>query len=124
MGYKRPGPNFILSGPLLLLMRRKRQNVGRANTLAGRKGIMAFDIARVRSGIGIRLRRPSLFCNELSSRYNFTKIVVGTVHLKLSPIGSGGARFSARLRSDANVRGSTETQVGLDLALGLCGGSP
>ena len=33
-----PGPNFILSGPLLLLMRRKRQNVGRANTLAGRKG--------------------------------------------------------------------------------------
>ncbi len=52
-------------------MRRKRQNVGRANTLAGRKGIMAVDIARVRSGIGIRLRRPSLFCKKLSIRYHF-----------------------------------------------------
>ncbi len=55
-------------------MRRKRQNVGRANTLAGRKGgtgITAVDIARVRSGIGIRLRRPSLFCKKLSIRYHF-----------------------------------------------------
>ncbi len=80
MGYGRPEANFIFWGALsrehaakepVLDPKVDRAEAPRRAEKAWRAGVMAVDIARVRSGIGIRLRRPSLFCKKLSIRYHF-----------------------------------------------------
>ncbi len=73
-----PGANFIFQGALSPGRRRKGRplSIRRSTTLnllAGRKrlgrpGMMAVDIARVRSGIGIKLTPSSLFGKKLSTR--------------------------------------------------------
>ena len=71
-----PGPILFFARPLPERIRRKRRpsSIRRStalNRLAGRKrpgkpGMMAVDIARVRSGIAIKVTPSSLFCKELS----------------------------------------------------------
>ncbi len=70
MGYERPEANFIFRGALsrehaakepVLDPKVDRAEAPRRAEKAWRAGVMAVDIARVRSGIGIKLTPPSLF---------------------------------------------------------------
>ncbi len=84
MGYERPEANFIFRGALsrehaakepVLDPKADRAEAPRRAEKAWRAGVMAVDIARVRSGIGIKLTPPSLFCKELSIRRHFMQIL-------------------------------------------------
>ena len=67
----------------------------------GKPGIMAVDVARVGSGIGIRLAPHSPFCKELSTGRDFMKI---EARLRLSRIGPQGVRKDARLPMELGAR--------------------
>ncbi len=95
MGYGRPEANFIFRRPFPERMRRKgrpastrrppalKRRAGRKRL--GARGIMAVDIARVRSGIAIKLTPSSLFCKKLSTGRPFLQNPAMTTTLASIP---------------------------------------
>ncbi len=109
MGYRRPRGQLIFAAPRFPPQAPQRpssirRSTGRKASQRGKKPqVMAVDVARIRSGIGIRLTPPSLFCKELSIRCYFMQksgATASPAHLLIS-LYSAARSLATRLASAA-----------------------